>query len=618
MKNYNSQSNRSITRSEEIQQNANIFNNADVGLKEWRDKNTSTHSYIEDLNHQLDELGQRGFSLKQMNLQAGQHIANLAREKGDRRYLELLDEIKTPGGVWGHTVDGMKLKQLTLDRLDADEDEKTREERAAFVHGVDVSKLNFNKEIGTLFNLRRAIPGNKQAEIDKVTKQIEAVLAQANAEGVGSTVQTYYNSMVTGIEKGTQAGVKKVRRLYEVVNPEESDRTVRDLLIDTLKNNSLTDFSTDQRTKSLNDALVGQNIQLDEDGLALKELMEKQFVPIENTPEYKDAQKSLQQEVKNAKVPYTSKDQFAMPGTQKETIPPELSRLILKHKTLFRAAYQKAFSDFSDNMESRSVEQEEVAYGYGGWKPANKEEFMEKYLKEVDPLLGNFKTEVDAFHNKQEPLEKETKSHEALLTTFVGKSEGPKYFNELHDMFYDPDNTLKTVSPNALLEQFKIGMLVLQEKASGSKLGVTKKQGEKSDLYGITNWGTDLIEWYEASVGDNKDPQYRDKKIREIWDWGLYLMQRKQAYTISKQNISDEEKKVLTDGLAIQYKEEKKRFPTDISFLSGVKKKRKQIREKNKGKAVWDERNPWPKIVEEDPSILSQLYDYITTPRPKK
>lgn len=618
MKNYNSQSNRSITRSEEIQQNANIFNNADVGLKEWRDKNTSTHSYIEDLNHQLDELGQRGFSLKQMNLQAGQHIANLAREKGDRRYLELLDEIKTPGGVWGHTVDGMKLKQLTLDRLDADEDEKTREERAAFVHGVDVSKLNFNKEIGTLFNLRRAIPGNKQAEIDKVTKQIEAVLAQANAEGVGSTVQTYYNSMVTGIEKGTQAGVKKVRRLYEVVNPEESDRTVRDLLIDTLKNNSLTDFSTDQRTKSLNDALVGQNIQLDEDGLALKELMEKQFVPIENTPEYKDAQKSLLQEVKNAKVPYTSKDQFAMPGTQKETIPPELSRLILKHKTLFRAAYQKAFSDFSDNMESRSVEKEEVAYGYGGWRPDNKAEFMEKYLKEVDPLLGNFKTEVDAFHNKQKPIEKETKSHEALLTTFVGKSEGPKYFNELHDMFYDPDNTLKMVSPNELLEQFKIGMLVLQEKASGSKLGVTKKQGEKSDLYGITNWGTDLIEWYDASVGDNKDPQYRDRKIREIWDWGLYLMQRKQAYTISKQNISDEEKKVLTDGLAIQYKEEKKRFPTDISFLSGVKKKRKQIREDNKGKAVWDERNPWPKIVEEDPSILSQLYEYIFTVRPKK
>ena len=185
-------------------------------------------------------------------------------------------------------------------------------------------------------------------------------------------------------------------------------------------------------------------------------------------------------------------------------------------------------------------------------------------------------------------------------------------------MFYDPDNTLKMVSPNELLEQFKIGMLVLQEKSSGSKLGVTKKQSEKSDLYGFTNWGTDLIEWYDASVGDNKDPQYRDQKIREIWSWGLYLMQRKQAYTISKQNISDEEKKVLTEGLAIQYKEEKKRFPTDISFLSGVKKKRKQIREDNKGKAVWDERNPWPKIVEEDPSILRQLYDYVTTPRPKK
>jgi len=368
----------------------------------------------------------------------------------------------------------------------------------------------------------------------------------------------------------------------------------------------------------LNDVIVGHNIQLDEDGLALKELMVKQFVPMASIPEYIDAKKRLLLHEKNSYLPYTSKDPYAMPGTQKENIPPALSRMVLKHKTLFRAAYQKAFSEFSDDMENRSVEEEEVAYGYGGWKPKNKAEFMEKYLKDVDPLLETFKTEVDAYHNKQEHVEKETKSHESLLTTFVGKSEGPKYFNELHDMFYDPDNTLKMVSPNELLEQFKIGMLVLQEKASGSKLGVTKKQGEKSDLYGITNWGTDLLEWYDAAVGDNKDPQYRDEKIREIWDWGLYLMQRKQAYIISKQNISDEEKKVLTDGLAIQYKEEKKRFPTDISFLSGVKKKRKQIREDNKGKAVWDERNPWPKIVEEDPSILSQLYDYIFTVRPKK
>ena len=183
MKNYSSKSNTSVPQKDIDQQNANVFNNADASLKEWRDKNTSTHSYIAGLNHQLDELGQRGFSLRKMNLKAGQHIANLAREKGDRRYLELLDEIKTPGGVWGHTVDGMKLKQLTLDRLDADEDEKTREERAAFVHGIDVSKHGFNKEIGTLFNQRRGIPGSKQGEIDKVTKQIEAVLAQANAAG---------------------------------------------------------------------------------------------------------------------------------------------------------------------------------------------------------------------------------------------------------------------------------------------------------------------------------------------------------------------------------------------------------------------------------------------------
>ena len=49
------------TKQQMQQEQVDNFNKADVGVKQWRDQNTSTHSFVEDINHTLEEMGQRGF-----------------------------------------------------------------------------------------------------------------------------------------------------------------------------------------------------------------------------------------------------------------------------------------------------------------------------------------------------------------------------------------------------------------------------------------------------------------------------------------------------------------------------------------------------------------------------
>ena len=126
------------------------FNQTDVLAKEWRDKNTSTHSFVADINHTLEEMGQRGFSFSKMNSLMGGQIAQHARAIGDRRYLGLLDEIETPGGSWGNTKEGLKLKQITWDQIDADENRKVRNERAVRLETRDKLVDVLKAEVGGL------------------------------------------------------------------------------------------------------------------------------------------------------------------------------------------------------------------------------------------------------------------------------------------------------------------------------------------------------------------------------------------------------------------------------------------------------------------------------------
>ena len=78
-------------------QNWRKFNKVEVALKQKRDQETGTLTFIEDLNHRIEVLGQQGFDYKTLNTLAGQAVAQKARIRGDRRYLDILDQIKTAG-----------------------------------------------------------------------------------------------------------------------------------------------------------------------------------------------------------------------------------------------------------------------------------------------------------------------------------------------------------------------------------------------------------------------------------------------------------------------------------------------------------------------------------------
>lgn len=95
-----------MTTPNQTKENWNKFNKLDINLKQQRDEQTGALTFTQDLNHTIEELGKRGFKYGTINKLAGQTIAETARRKGDRRYLDILDNITTPGGVYGHTVEG--------------------------------------------------------------------------------------------------------------------------------------------------------------------------------------------------------------------------------------------------------------------------------------------------------------------------------------------------------------------------------------------------------------------------------------------------------------------------------------------------------------------------------
>ena len=146
----------------------NNINQIDIGLKQRRDDETGTLSVVEDLNHTLSELGQRGHSYRILNKLAGQQIAMKARAKGDRRRLDLLDHIRTPGGVYGHTVEGMKLKQMTVNQMEADSEADEASARAAYTHGIKVLLHEYKMEVGQLLKEKASeTDPNKIQEIEK-------------------------------------------------------------------------------------------------------------------------------------------------------------------------------------------------------------------------------------------------------------------------------------------------------------------------------------------------------------------------------------------------------------------------------------------------------------------
>ena len=550
------------------------FNKTDVRTKEWRDQNTSTHSFVADINHTLEEMGQRGFSFSKMNSLMGGQIAQHARTIGDRRYLGLLDEIQTPGGSWGNTQEGLKLKQVTWVQIDADENRKVRNERAARLETKDKLVDVLKAELGLLVNkLRSAKPNDKPS----IQKKIDELLSGARASGLGTEIHGYHNNIVDGMAKGTAGGAVVIKGLHDVANPDlHPTMTMRDFLVESLKNN-LSDVSKDQRKQIVNSALNGTFASLDKDGQADALKMVTDFKAVEATEEYIAAENHLKQLIKNKTVEYTRATGQSLEaqlkaalGGQSSAIPNKLLKLIAKHTKLFKAKYREEFSAFSDTLEKHP--EDEAAYGYNGWSPKHKEEFNKVYKEKIEPLLEEFNTELEAFKEADKPRVEEEETHEEKYRA-LKNSTAPKHYIELHDMLYPAPTKGQTyIKPSNLLERFKIAVVGLQ-------VGATASQKEVADFHTSPSWNAiknlelvsdDVLSWFEKSVGDSRDPVVINEKLKQLWEWGLYVIQRQEHLRINDLNISPEAKlkriKIYDESVKLE------KYPKSVKALTGASK----------------------------------------------
>ena len=558
------------------------FNKTDIQTKEWRDQNTSTHSFVADINHTLEEMGQRGFSFSKMNSLMGGQIAQHARTIGDRRYLGLLDEIETPGGSWGNTQEGLKLKQVTWDQIDADENKKVRNERARFLHAKEKLVHGLKAEVGVLLNkLRSAKPDDKPA----IQKEIDALLSSSSESGIGTEIYTYHSNMVKGMEGGTAGGSVVIRGYDDIATPDlHPTDTIRNIHVEALKNN-LSDVSLKQREQILNESTNGMYVTLDEEGQKQAKKLLTDFKKIAEIPELIKSKKRLTKLFNNRELVYkkggTSIEAKlrALRGEQTSEIPDGLTKIMNRQALELEQAFAEEYSKFSDTLEKLPID-EGAAYGYNGWSPQNKQEFNDKYYEtKIEPLFKKFDDELKAFQEAENPKVVEEETHEEKYSA-LNNDKAPRHYLELHDMMYpEPSGEKTRVRPSNLLERFKIAVFGLQAGATLKEKGVADfHKGLKGTFI-----ADDVLDWFEKSVGDDRDPINIKKKIQQLWDWGLYIIQRQEHYRIN--NMSNLSKEAKESRIKLYDKGVKaEKMPESIRDLAGGK----EIL------AIWEQRNPWP------------------------
>jgi hypothetical protein len=570
------------TKQQIKEEQVNNFNKTDIGVKEWRDQNTSTHSFVADINHTLEEMGQRGFSFSKMNSLMGGQIAQHARTIGDRRYLGLLDEIETPGGSWGNTQEGLKLKQVTWDQIDADENQKVRNERAARLETKDKLVDVLKAEVGGLLNeLRSAKPKDKAA----IQEKIDALLSSSRASGIGTEIHTYHGNMVKGMEKGTAGGSVVIRSYDDIANPDlDPTKTIRQIQVEALQNN-LSDNTLDQRKQIINESTNGWYVSLDKEGQEQANKLLNDFRKIADIPELIKSKKRLTKLFNNRELEYKKGGSSmvaklrALRGEQTSAVPDGLTKIMNRQALELEQAFAEEYSKFSDTLEKLPID-EGAAYGYNGWSKDNKQDFNDKhYETKIEPLFKKFEDELEAYKEADKPRVEEEETHEEKYSA-LHNDKAPSHYLELHDMMYPEPSEGKTrVRPSNLLERFKIAVLGLQVGATKDAKGVANfHKGLKGKFI-----SDDVLDWFEKSVGDSKDPIVIQKKLKQLWEWGLYITQRQEHFRINNMsNLSKDAKesriKLYDKGIKAE------KMPKSIRDLAGGKK----------AEAQWDKRNPWP------------------------
>ena len=113
--------------------------------------------------------------------------------------------------------------------------------------------------------------------------------------------------------------------------------------------------------------------------------------------------------------------------------------------------------------------------------------------------------------------------------------------------------------------------------------GATKEQKGVANLHIMSD---DIMDWYESSIGDERNPVIIKKKLEKMWDWSLYVLEYQEIERINGSNktreVKDQEIKRLKEAIS------KEEFPT-LERLAGAKKIIKKRKEAEKKLAEYPE-----------------------------
>ena len=579
------------TKASKVKDNWLKFNTVDSKFKQQRDEQTGALTVVEDLNHTIEELGERGFSYKTLNTLAGQTIAQKARIRGDRRYLDLLDQIKTRGGVYGHTVDGLKLKWGTVRQIENEAEQDERDERARYNHERKLLLDRHKITLGELISKKASLTDPN--EIQEVEQEINNALMAAGKDGVGGDVQVYHNRLTTGLASTTQ-GRNRILGLYDVMNPEDADeQTVHDYLVEILADPS-TDSTPKSRQQRLATAFEGMNVTLNDDTKKLIKQMEGEYVAPTTTELYLSEKELLNRAENNHLIPFGVNNNPMtrfMPGQgSKKPIPLEIQMLINQAERKLRGAFITEFGKYSNSLEKRSEDEGGARYGFGSWTEGEKDAFLssDAYQDKVRKIVLDFDKELGEAAKKHlgTTVKKQDNHKDIKKLMMPAPEDGPEEFSDLQQMLYDdPDPTL--YSPVDTYERFKKAIYGLSLKGTDAQ----------KDIANLHMWDTDMEAWFDEATKGSDDPKIKQKQLEALWNWGTYLITRRLVKlieadpTLSKEN---KEKRIK------KYQKNKPPFPKDITFFIGSKKiieeetkkqeeeikKQKQKEEKKKKKPV--------------------------------
>ena len=550
-----------MTTPNQTKENWNKFNKLDINLKQQRDEQTGALTFTQDLNHTIEELGKRGFKYGTINKLAGQTIAETARRKGDRRYLDILDNITTPGGVYGHTVEGQKLKWGTVRQIENDAEQDERAERARYNHERTLLLDRHKITLGELIAKKASLTDPN--EIQEVEQEINDALMAAGVDGVGGQVQVYHNRLTTGLASTTQ-GKNRILGLYDVMNPEDADeQTVHDYLVEVLADPS-TDSTPKSRQQRLATAFEGMNITLNDDAKALVKQMEQEYVAPTTTELYKDETKVLKH-IEDNHLARFGVDRSAWGRALRRNevpIPEGIHRITQRYKRKLRGAFIEEFGKYSNQLEGRSEEEGGARYGFGSWTEGEKEAFLgsDSYKKKVSDIISEYDAEMQKAVDKHLASTQVKKDNTKDIQNMMmpAKNEGPKEYEDLQRMIYE-DSDSALYSPVDTYERFKKAIF-------GLSIGATEEAKEIANLHFFSG---DMKDWFDEAVGGSDDPKVKQKQLEALWNWGMYLIKGRQIKLIEiDPNLSTEQKEKRIK----RYQKAKYPFPKDITSFIGSKK----------------------------------------------